>query len=556
MANLLYHWNFTSDSSISDASGNIFTDSESGLLAQVVDRDSINSTISRDEDGINLNNIDDVSGGFIIDLYGLDTVNLGGNITIEMVVKNTNRNKDGIYFQSIREFIDENGDDLDDNLGIVTSGFNSHSAYLKLFYQDSIQNHKMQVRTDSQKNATAIDGRVTYFVKNATDVSGSYLDTSGSFNHYLVTIEHGASDTKSIQFFTNGSEAGFTTANLQKNLSNAVRQFNAIGSQKNPVNAPYLTGTVKYLKIYQGAMSDSEVTTTYNNYISKPYYSDISSATDEEKFTRRHETVNTYFTDNPNETSVSIPGNQLGLSNSTATYKVHKFTNEEEIDISESGSFHYIALEGLNNFIIFKNGVNWYKLTQTSVLSNATNARYKYEISTNSGTSYDDPVTNQTFGQSFTHSGITIAFGGAEASGASNSAICFLAGTPVLTDQGEIKIENITTKNTIRGKPVKRLISSWNNDKDIVLIKKKAISRKNNIPSRDTFISKNHGIFIKDKLVAAGRLINKKTIKRVHIGRHQIFNILLDEHSYMLVNNLKTETLHPRNRYLKKLKTI
>lgn len=87
MANLLYHWNFTSDSSISDASGNIFTDSESGLLAQVVDRDSINSTVSRDEDGINLNNIDDVSGGFIIDLYGLDTVNLGGNITIEMVVK-------------------------------------------------------------------------------------------------------------------------------------------------------------------------------------------------------------------------------------------------------------------------------------------------------------------------------------------------------------------------------------------------------------------------------------------------------------------------------------
>ena len=62
-------------------------DSESGLLAQVVDRDSINSTVSRDEDGINLNNIDDVSGGFIIDLYGLDTVNLGGNITIEMVVK-------------------------------------------------------------------------------------------------------------------------------------------------------------------------------------------------------------------------------------------------------------------------------------------------------------------------------------------------------------------------------------------------------------------------------------------------------------------------------------
>ena len=42
-------------------------------------------------------------------------------------------------------------------------------------------------------------------------------------------------------------------------------------------------------------------------------------------------------------------------------------------------------LEGQNNFVIFKNGNNWYKVTQTSANSNATDARYKCEISDDAG---------------------------------------------------------------------------------------------------------------------------------------------------------------------------
>ena len=71
-------------------------------------------SISRDDNGIFLDNNDSTNGGYYIDLEGLDSVNLGGSITIEMVLKNTNESQDTVYFQSIREFIDTDGDDLDD----------------------------------------------------------------------------------------------------------------------------------------------------------------------------------------------------------------------------------------------------------------------------------------------------------------------------------------------------------------------------------------------------------------------------------------------------------
>ena len=125
---------------ISNDESQAIYDSESNLVAKVkrrkVDGGSYsNSSISRGDNGIFLDNNDSTNGGYYSDLEGLDSVNLGGSITIEMVLKNTDESQDTVYFQSIREFIDTNGDDLDDNLGIVTSGFNNNSAFLKLFYK-------------------------------------------------------------------------------------------------------------------------------------------------------------------------------------------------------------------------------------------------------------------------------------------------------------------------------------------------------------------------------------------------------------------------------------
>ena len=426
MANLLYHWNFTGNydlnSSINETNESApIYDSKSNVVAKVKRRLSgetgetySNSSVSIDNDGITFNNNDSTNGGYYIDLEGLDTVNLGGAITIEMVVKNIKHDQDTVYFQSIREFIDENGDTLDDNLGIVTSGFNNNSAFLKLFYKQDTET-KMQVRTDSRVNSTSKDGRVTYFLKNAT--SGTALN-SNEFHHYLVIIDKdGTNSSKTIQLFIDGSEAGSTTANLEKELSDAVRQYNAIGTQKNPIDATYLKGTVKYLKIYDNTMTSSRVTEIYNSYNFTTTLSDYSSATDSEKYDRRHSSINDYFDTQPNISSFTMTGNKLGLLNLQETYNIHKFTNGDDIDVSSG--YHYVPLSGINNYIIFKNDTTWYKITQTSG-DNGVSTTYKYEISTNSGGSYGAAVTGKTFGESFSDGNITIAFGGAE-SGKSGS---------------------------------------------------------------------------------------------------------------------------------------
>ena len=41
---------------------------------------------------------------------------------------------------------------------------------------------------------------------------------------------------------------------------------------------------------------------------------------------------------------------------------------------------------------------------------------------------------------------------------------CFLAGTPVLTDQGIVPIEKINSDNTINMKQIKKILTFTNND--------------------------------------------------------------------------------------------
>ena len=87
MASLLYYWNFTgtNDLSLNEA----IYDSESSLVAKVKRRGTYNnSSFSRSENGIFLNNNDSTDGGYYIELDGLNSVQWGGNISIEMAIQN------------------------------------------------------------------------------------------------------------------------------------------------------------------------------------------------------------------------------------------------------------------------------------------------------------------------------------------------------------------------------------------------------------------------------------------------------------------------------------
>ena len=81
----------------------------------------------------------------------------------------------------------------------------------------------------------------------------------------------------------------------------------------------------------------------------------------------------------------------------------------------------------------------------------------------------------------------------------------------------------------------------------MILVKKNAFSQ--NIPSQDTYISKNHGIYFDDKLIYTKDLLllKKINIKKVIIGHTYVYNVLLPTHDRMSVNNMILETLDPSN---------
>ena len=66
-----------------------------------------------------------------------------------------------------------------------------------------------------------------------------------------------------------------------------------------------------------------------------------------------------------------------------------------------------------------------------------------------------------------------------------------------------------------------------------------------NIPNQDTLTTREHGIYINGKLVRAKNLVNNKNVLKKITRRVPIYNVLLNEHHKMTVNNMTVETLHP-----------
>ena len=125
--------------------------------------------------------------------------------------------------------------------------------------------------------------------------------------------------------------------------------------------------------------------------------------------------------------------------------------------------------------------------------------------------------------------------------------ICFPAGTPVETDQGSIAIEKINpSKNTVRGKKIVAITKTVTIEDKIVCIEKDALGT--NIPSQKTLISRNHEILYNKKMIKAKQLIGQ--VDGVYNKKYNgevLYNVLLETHEKMIVNNLIVETLNPTN---------
>jgi hypothetical protein len=126
-------------------------------------------------------------------------------------------------------------------------------------------------------------------------------------------------------------------------------------------------------------------------------------------------------------------------------------------------------------------------------------------------------------------------------------APCFLAGTPIVTNQGLIHIDKLDPSvHTIRNKKIVAISKTISPDKYLVQFEKNALGK--NMPSERTLISQNHIIFYKGKQIKAKDFVNDfEDVKKVPYKGEVLYNVLLEEHDKMMVNNLICETLHPKN---------
>lgn len=128
-----------------------------------------------------------------------------------------------------------------------------------------------------------------------------------------------------------------------------------------------------------------------------------------------------------------------------------------------------------------------------------------------------------------------------------SSNICFLEGTPVRTDQGLIHIDKINPDlHTIRNKKIVAITKTSSRDKYLVCFEKNSLGHK--MPSEKTIITYNHKILYNGKMIKAKHFIeNFENVHNVNYNGELLYNVLLEEPSKMIVNNLICETLHPDN---------
>jgi len=130
------------------------------------------------------------------------------------------------------------------------------------------------------------------------------------------------------------------------------------------------------------------------------------------------------------------------------------------------------------------------------------------------------------------------------------SNVCFPAKTPIMTNLGPVNIEDIDpTIHTIRNKKIVAITKTVAHDKNLVRIAKHALGHL--YPEKTTFISQNHKVFCQGQMIKAKHLVDDCNVTLVPYNGQVLYNVLLEEHEKMQVNNLIVETLHPEHKVAK-----
>ena len=127
------------------------------------------------------------------------------------------------------------------------------------------------------------------------------------------------------------------------------------------------------------------------------------------------------------------------------------------------------------------------------------------------------------------------------------SNICFPAGTPVTTDQGNIPIDKINPEiHTIHNNPIVAITKTITQDTHLVCFEKHALGL--NKPNKKTVTSKNHKVYYNGKMTKAHHFLKQfKNVTEIEYNGEILYNVLMEKHDKLKVNNLTFETLDPKN---------
>jgi hypothetical protein len=128
------------------------------------------------------------------------------------------------------------------------------------------------------------------------------------------------------------------------------------------------------------------------------------------------------------------------------------------------------------------------------------------------------------------------------------SDICFPAGTPITTDQGNIPIEQINPDiHTIRNNQIVAITKTITQDTHLVCFEKHSLGH--NKPNKKTITSKLHKVYYDGKMTQANHFLKQefKNVSKVDYNGEILYNVLMEKYDKVKVNNLTVETLDPEN---------